>query len=138
LTPSALRSSNLLAGNRSRQEQARFKSPVVQGDRHLLSVLRYIEANPLTHTVNPFWNVRAAHEGSDVGVEGDVDHAWTPPAGTSWTPLASTHGHDALNRKRFSGSSASFGCLRGRPKRGRRLGSCVQRQTPAGKAVKML
>jgi putative transposase len=27
--------------------QGRFKSPVVQGDEHLLTVLRYIEANPL-------------------------------------------------------------------------------------------
>jgi putative transposase len=27
--------------------QGRFKSPVIQGDEHLLNVLRYIEANPL-------------------------------------------------------------------------------------------
>jgi putative transposase len=27
--------------------QGRFKSPVIQNDEHLLTVLRYIEANPL-------------------------------------------------------------------------------------------
>jgi len=27
--------------------QGRFKSPVIQSDEHLLTVLRYIEANPL-------------------------------------------------------------------------------------------
>jgi putative transposase len=36
--------------------QGRFKSPVIQDDEHLLTVLRYLEANPLrgkTRTMVP-------------------------------------------------------------------------------------
>ena len=36
--------------------QGRFKSPVIQDDDHLLTVLRYIEANPL----RPTWSNRRA------------------------------------------------------------------------------
>ena len=51
--------------------QGRFKSPVIQNDEHLLTVLRYIEANPLRaklveHAGEYRWSSFACHgDGSD-------------------------------------------------------------------------
>ncbi len=45
--------------------QGRFKSPVIQDDDHLLTVLRYIEANPLARSL---WSARAITGGAALPV----------------------------------------------------------------------
>src|SRR5205807_5924444 len=69
--------------------QGRFKSPVIQDDGHLLTVLRYIEANPLraglvTDLKDYAWTSYAAHSlGQSNGLLSELP---------VWSGLAATEG----------------------------------------------
>src|SRR5207249_7233613 len=76
--------------------QGRFKSPVIQDDDHLLTVLRYIEANPLRAGIAAQagryrWSSFAAHG------EGKSDDLLDPLA-----PYEALAGEPRLRQRRWS------------------------------------
>ena len=103
--------------------QGRFKSPVIQDDDHLLTVLRYIEANPLragmVERAGDYpWSSFACHG------EGRNDPLLDAVA--SYEALAT---YAAVRQRRWS---AYVHCSRRRRKR-RRFAAAVRRGCPTGR-----
>ena len=76
--------------------QGRFKSPVIQNDEHLLTVLRYIEANPLRTALvqraeEYLWSSYRMH---GLGESAALPGYLRPGGGAGALPSA--HGHRSL------------------------------------------